>query len=45
MASFGAALHARVADRAGEDAAAAYARAVPFEHCWLGLARYLSRKS
>ena len=33
-----------IAGRAGAEAAAAYARAVPFEHCWLGLERYLSRE-
>jgi glyoxylase-like metal-dependent hydrolase (beta-lactamase superfamily II) len=38
-------LEARIAGRAGADAAAACARAVPFAHCWLGLERYLGRRS
>jgi glyoxylase-like metal-dependent hydrolase (beta-lactamase superfamily II) len=43
MAAFTVRLEQRVADLAGPDAAAAYARAVPFEHCWLGLERGLTR--
>jgi glyoxylase-like metal-dependent hydrolase (beta-lactamase superfamily II) len=45
MAAFASGLEQRITERAGAEAAAAYARAVPFEHCWLGMARYLEKAS
>jgi glyoxylase-like metal-dependent hydrolase (beta-lactamase superfamily II) len=36
---------ARITDRVGPDAAAAYQAAVPLDHCWAGLQRYWEKKS
>jgi glyoxylase-like metal-dependent hydrolase (beta-lactamase superfamily II) len=44
-AVFAAALRARIALRAGEEAAASYSRAVSFEQCWQGLRRYLLNRA
>jgi glyoxylase-like metal-dependent hydrolase (beta-lactamase superfamily II) len=42
--AFSEALRRRIAERAGEEAAAACARAVSFGQCWQGLARYYRKK-
>ncbi|MEW5984134.1 MAG: MBL fold metallo-hydrolase [Acidobacteriota bacterium] len=41
---FVAALRRRVAEQVGETAAATYTAAIPFEHCWMGLARYWTKR-
>lgn len=45
MSAFAAWARNSIANRLGEEAGAVYALAVPFEHCWLGLARYLRKKA
>jgi glyoxylase-like metal-dependent hydrolase (beta-lactamase superfamily II) len=45
MARFAVAARESIGLQVGEDAAAVYNLAVPFEHCWLGLARYLHKRA
>lgn len=45
MTAFASMLEQRIGAEAGAGAAAACSRAVRFEHCWLGLQRYLQRRA
>lgn len=44
MARFVEQVSGTINERVGEDAAGDYSLAIPFQHCWLGLVRYLTRK-
>ncbi len=45
MAVFAREARAAIASRIGDAAADAYALAIPFEHCWMGLARYVRKQT
>jgi glyoxylase-like metal-dependent hydrolase (beta-lactamase superfamily II) len=45
MARFANDIRGSITGRVGQDAATNYSLAIPFQHCWLGLARYLRRKA
>lgn len=44
MADFASRVGSSIASKVGDEAAATYALAVPFEHCWMGLARYFRKR-
>jgi glyoxylase-like metal-dependent hydrolase (beta-lactamase superfamily II) len=44
MATFASSVRASIVRGVGEEQAATYSLAVPFEHCWMGLARYLRKR-
>lgn len=43
--AFVTAVHERIRERVGDASSEAYAAAVPFEHCWMGLDRYWQKRA